>query len=101
MPRYKAKPALLRAVHSADGLEDYLAGSSGAERVRRFLRLLRHVKGPKAGEVFELAPWQDEEIVIPLYDSLRPDGTRRYRQGYLSFARKSGKTTLAAGLGLY
>jgi phage terminase large subunit-like protein len=78
-----------------------LGGSSGAERVRRFLRLLRHVKGPKAGEPFILADWQDEEIITPLYDSLRPDGTRRYRQGYLSFARKSGKTTLAAGLALY
>jgi phage terminase large subunit-like protein len=92
---------LLKVRTKTDALEDILAGSTGAERVRRFLRLLKHVKGPKAGEPFVLADWQDREIITPLYDSIRPDGARQYRQGYLSFARKSGKTTLAAGLSLY
>ena len=51
----------------------------------------------------------DQRVLRP--DRVQPGGrllrrhrgvsTRRYRQGYLSFARKSGKTTLAAGLGLY
>jgi len=101
MPRYKARKAILRAAHAADGLEVYLGDSRGSECVRRFFTLLKHVKGPKAGERFVLADWQDREIVTPLYDERRPDGTRRYRQGYLSFARKSGKTTLAAALALY
>jgi phage terminase large subunit-like protein len=92
---------MLKARTKCDALEDILCGSFGAERVRRFLRLLKHVKGTKAGEPFVLADWQDSEIVEPLYDTRRHDGTRQYRQGYLSFARKSGKTTLAAGLGLY
>ena len=101
MPRRKARPAQLKVRTKCDALEDILAGSFGAERVRRFLRLLKHVKGPKAGQPFELADWQDSEIIEPLYDTRRTNGTRQYRQGYLSFARKSGKTTLAAGLGLY
>jgi phage terminase large subunit-like protein len=101
MPRRKARPALLRVRTKADALEDVLAGSFGAERVRRFLRLLKHVKGVKAGEPFILADWQDREIIESLYDTRRADGSRQFRQGYLSFARKSGKTTLSAGLGLY
>lgn len=101
MPRHKAKPAVLRARVRSDALEEVLAGSRGSERARGFLKLLRHVKGPKAGQSFDLAPWQDQEIVTTLYDSLRADGTRQFRQGYISFARKSGKTTLAAGLSLY
>jgi len=101
MPRRSPKPAILRVTSRADALEDLLQGLTGARRVRAFLALLKHVKGIKAGLPFVLADWQDEEIVTPLYDALRADGTRQYRHGYLSFARKSGKTTLAAGLGLY
>ncbi|HYD16744.1 MAG TPA: terminase TerL endonuclease subunit [Candidatus Nanoarchaeia archaeon] len=101
MPRRKAKPAIARVTQCADALEEALKGAKGAERVRRFLALVKHPKGIKAGQPFILAPWQDKEIVTPLYDTFRTDGTRQYRQGYISFARKSGKTTLAAGLGLY
>lgn len=101
MPRKSPRPALLRATSRADALEDFLRDASGAERVRAFLAMLRHVKGIKAGRSFTLAAWQWDDIVRPLYDTFRADGTRQYRHGYLSFARKAGKTTLAAGLGLY
>ena len=100
MPRVR-KVALRKRAFS-DPLEDALAGTHGAERVRLFFeRCLVHVKGPKAGQPFILTAWQFEEIIRPLYDTLRADGLRQYRHGYLSFARKAGKTTLAAGLALY
>ena len=57
---------MLKVRTKVDALEDILAGSFGAERVRRFLRLAKHVKGPKAGQPFELADWQDAEIIEPL-----------------------------------
>jgi phage terminase large subunit-like protein len=84
-----------------DRLEEVLGNTKGAERVCRFLGLLRHTKGIRAGSPFIPADWQRAEIIEPLYNTLRKDGTRQFRQGYLSFARKSGKTTLTAGLGLY
>lgn len=100
MPRVRRVALRRRAV--ADPIEEALAGLEGAERVRVFFRsFLRHSKGEWAGKPFELAPWQREEIIQPLYDTRLPDGRRQYRQGYLSFARKAGKSTLAAGLGLY
>jgi phage terminase large subunit-like protein len=100
MPRVRRVALKRRA--TADPIAEALAGLEGAERVRAFFsRFLRHSKGHWAGRPFELAPWQWEEIILPLYGTLRADGLRRYRQGYLSFARKAGKSTLAAGLGLY
>jgi phage terminase large subunit-like protein len=36
-----------------------------------------------------------------LFGWKRADGSRRFRKGYLEVARKNGKTTLAAGVGLF
>jgi phage terminase large subunit-like protein len=60
----------------------------------------RHVQGPLAGQTFCLLPWQ-KQIVRDLFGWKRPDGTRRYRFLWLEVPRKSGKTSLAAALGLY
>ncbi len=102
MPRRRRRLVIPRLGNAPDTLETRLEGLRGADRVATFLRVFcKHVKGWKAGLPFELADWQMDEIIRPLYDTLRPDRLRRYRQGYLSFARKSGKSTLAAGLSLY
>lgn len=100
MPRVKRVALRRRAV--ADPIAEALAGLTGAERVRVFFRrFLRHSKGQFAGKPFELADWQFDEIIRPLYDTIQPDGRRQYRQGYLSFARKAGKSTIVSGLALY
>jgi len=39
--------------------------------------------------------------VLPFYGTLRPDGLRQYRVMPIGLARKNGKSTLAAMLGLY
>jgi phage terminase large subunit-like protein len=102
LPRHKHRAALPKLGSASDALEETLAGLKGSDRVWTFLRTFcRHPKGIGAGKPFTLAPWQRKDIVEPLYDTLRPDGKRQFRQGYLSFARKSGKTTLTAGLALY
>lgn len=70
-----------------------------AERAITFFPLLRHSKGEWAGHSFELEPWQ-QFIVGSLFGWKRVDGYRRFRTAYLSVARKNGKSTLVAGLGL-
>ena len=37
----------------------------------------------------------------PLFGWKRGDGTRRFRRAYIEIPKKNGKSTLAAGLGLY
>lgn len=72
------------------------------ERVVRFFsRLLVHGKGPFAGKPFKLEPWQENDIIRPLFGKLRPDGTRQYRTAYVEIPRKNGKSTIAAGIALY
>lgn len=73
---------------------------AAAEHVIQFFSFLRHSKGEWAGTEFELAPWQ-RFIVGSLFGWKRRDGTRRFRTAYNEIARKNGKSTLSAGIGLY
>lgn len=76
--------------------------AEAADRVVAFFETyLRHHKGEWAGELFELEEWQREEIIRPLFGWMRGDGTRRFRTAYIEVPRKNGKSTLAAGIGLY
>ena len=73
-----------------------------ADRVLTFFRhYLRHTKGQWAGQPFEPADWQVQHLIRPLFGWKRQDGSRRFRIAWLELPRKSGKTTLAAGIGLY
>jgi phage terminase large subunit-like protein len=71
-----------------------------AERVVSFFGLLKHSKGEWAGQPFILEPWE-AFIVGCLFGWKRAEGTRRFRTAYVSVARKNGKSTLTAGIGLY
>jgi phage terminase large subunit-like protein len=62
-----------------------------------FPAYLVHLKGPKAGQPFELEPWQ-AAIIANLFGWIRADGTRRFREAFIYVPRKNGKTALAAGL---
>jgi phage terminase large subunit-like protein len=66
-------------------------------RLEFFRRCLRHVKGEKGGQPFMLEPWQ-QAIIANMFGWKWPDGTRRYREVFLYIPRKTGKTTLAAGV---
>lgn len=69
--------------------------------VEFFRRYLRHSKGEWAGKPFEPIEWQSQHLLQPLFGWLRPDGTRRFREAYTEIPKKNGKSTLAAGVGLY
>jgi phage terminase large subunit-like protein len=71
-----------------------------------FHELLVHTKGVWARQAFRLAPWEEAEIIRPLFGTVYYDPgwamyVRRYRELYLSTGRKNGKTELIAGLTLY
>lgn len=65
-----------------------------------FFGLLKHSKGEWAGTALTLEPWQQFHLWT-LFGWKRDNGLRRFRTSYLEVARKNGKTTTAAGVGLY
>ena len=91
--------------------------NNAAKVVIAFFSLLRHSKGEWAGMPLRLEPWQ-QFILWMVFGWKRaeherwikklPNGlventahTRLFRTVYLEVARKNGKSTLGAGLGLY
>lgn len=71
-----------------------------AEFALRFIECLKHSKGSWANANFILEPWQ-AFIVANIFGWKRhSDNTRRYRTAFVSVARKNGKSTLAAAIGL-
>jgi phage terminase large subunit-like protein len=72
-----------------------------AERVLQFFEgFLKHSKGEWANKPLKLEPWQ-QFILWMLFGWKRLDGTRRFRTAYIEIARKNGKSTIGAGVGLY
>lgn len=71
-----------------------------AKVVVAFFSLLKHFEGEWAGQPIVLEPWQQAHFWI-LFGWRRADGTRRFRTSYMEVARKNGKSTIAAGAGLY
>ena len=65
-----------------------------------FPSVLIHIKGPKAGQPFELAFWE-KAIIANLFGWKRPDGTRRFREAFIEVPRKNGKTSLISGIVIY
>jgi len=72
-----------------------------AARSLRWFEFLRHSKGKQfIGKPFELSPWQ-AFINWNLFGWMNAKGTRRFTKSYISVAKKNGKSTYAAGNGLY
>jgi len=74
--------------------------------VSYFTELLVHTKGDWSGRPFIPAPWERDEVIVPLLATVEYDPSwqryvRRHRELYLSTGRKNGKTELLAGLTLY
>ena len=74
---------------------------AAADHAVKVISSFRHSKGEWAGELFKLEPWQEHDIVRPLFGWRRADGTRRFRIAYIEISRKNGKSTLAAAIGNY
>lgn len=71
-----------------------------AQRAVDFIQHCKHSKGEWAGKNLELADWQ-LFIVGSVFGWKRTDGTRRFREVYNEVARKNGKSTFVASVGLY
>jgi phage terminase large subunit-like protein len=65
-----------------------------------FFRYMKHSKGEWAGQVFQPEPWQ-QFITWQLFGwKLKETGYRRFKTCYLEVARKNGKTTWLAAIGI-
>jgi phage terminase large subunit-like protein len=73
-----------------------------SDRFFRFCkRYVKHTKGRWAGKPFIPEPWQMQKIFCPLFDTIRPDGLRQYRETYVEMGRKNGKSLKGAALALF
>jgi len=74
--------------------------SAASESMRFFEEYLRLAGGQYEGKPFILLPWQ-AFIIGSIYGwRRRADGYRRFRVAYIETAKGSGKSPLAAGVGL-
>ncbi len=64
-----------------------------------FFGLLKHSKGKWSGDAFQPNDWQ-RFVLANIFGFRREDGSRAIRTAYTSVARKNGKSTFAAGVGL-
>ena len=71
-----------------------------AEKICQFVELLPHIKGPKAGQLITLEPWQIF-ILTTVFGWVHRDGTRRFRRVYIEVPRGNGKSALSSAVGLY
>jgi phage terminase large subunit-like protein len=92
-----------RGAATAETLADLPAVPS--LRIERFAyRNLVHSKGQFAGQKFVFEPWQQAEIVRPVYDSLVWDGDaliREISESLIGVGKKNGKSHVGAVLGAY
>lgn len=78
-----------------------------ADRVVTFFEKgLVHTKGRWARRPFILTPWQRDDIIRPIFGTMRWEAqldywVRQYVLAWLELARKNGKSELIAGVGLY
>jgi phage terminase large subunit-like protein len=81
--------------------EDIYFDKKAGDRAIQFFGFLKHTKGRNfVGKEFELSGWQ-AFIIYCLFGWKNLNGDRRFRLSYTEVAKKNGKSTLAAGIGLY
>lgn len=61
----------------------------------------KHSKGKMGGKPFRLEVWQKALVAVTFGIVHKISGLRKYKEVLLVVARKNGKSTLAAGIGLY
>jgi phage terminase large subunit-like protein len=78
-----------------------------AARVENFFeRVLHHTKGRFARAPFLLHDWQADDIIRPIFGTVRFDGqlsewVRLYNEAWLELGRGDGKSEVLAGIALY
>lgn len=75
---------------------------AASEKVRKFYKKLLVVPKPGVGMVpFHLLDWWYRDVIAPIFGWKQADGRRRFQKGFITTAKKSGKSTVLAGLPLY
>lgn len=72
-----------------------------ANRIYKWFSYCKHVEGPKAGQPIELEPFQQFDLGCIFGWVHRETGYRRFEKAFIQEARKNGKSTTLAGVGLY
>jgi phage terminase large subunit-like protein len=87
-------------------VDDVRFSDERADRAQDFIeKLCKHTKGRFARQPFILADWQRDDIIRPLFGTVRYDGqidawVRAYRLAWIEVGRKNGKSELLAAIGL-
>lgn len=94
-------PAPLAQTPPPMGVPGAWFDQAAVDKVVAALRALPHVQGRRfAGKPLELAPYQLEHLIAPVFGWKHPDGTRIVRVVWFEVPRKSGKSTISAGIAI-
>ena len=82
--------------------QTYIFDKAKADKVIGYIEnVCKHSKGKWAGKPIKLELWQKAYIEAIYGFVNKESGLRKYRKAILFVAKKNGKSTLGAGLGLY
>lgn len=79
----------------------YIFDRAKANRVCKFIELLKHAKGPLAGENIHLEDWQCFILTTIFGWVHRKTGYRRFSRAYAEIPRGNGKSAMSSGVALY
>jgi phage terminase large subunit-like protein len=97
---YKVYKELVRLIYDPNSEWEYDA--SKANHAIEFVEnYCKHSKGKYGGQPFILELWQKALVAATFGIVHKIDGTRKFQEVILVVARKNGKSTLAAAIGLY
>lgn len=97
---YKAYKHIAEIINDPESIWEY--DNHKANHALEFIEnYCRHSKGSMGGKPFILELWQKALVAATFGMVDKLDGTRKYREVLLVVARKNGKSTLAAAIGLY
>lgn len=97
---FKVYKELARLINSPDSEWEY--SSKKANHAIEFVEnYCKHSKGKMGGHPFVLELWQKALVAATFGIVHKIDGTRKFQEVLLVVARKNGKSTLAAAIGLY
>lgn len=97
---FKVYNELIRIINAPESEWEYSAKKAN-HAIEFIENYCRHSKGKMGGKPFILELWQKALVAATFGIIHKIDGTRKYQEVLLIVARKNGKSTLAAAIGLY
>ena len=97
---YKVYKEIHRIIHDPQSEWEY-SPKKGNHAIEFIENYCKHSKGKMGGKPFILESWQKALVAATFGIVHKIDQTRKYQEVLLIVARKNGKSTLAAAIGLY